>query len=191
MYLPPSIGCRPLTSSSITTPKLYTSLFSDSCCRSFHLSGHVALLGVSDELGEAEVGDLGFQVVVEEDVGGLDVPVDYRRVGELVEVSKPPRRPDRDPEPLLPVQVLSQCSVGDVLVHQHLLPLFEAEADQAHQVPVMDPGKQLDLVLELHHALHGSALCSLYRHPCPIHKCSFVNLSRFNNFDICKFLHIF
>uniref|UniRef100_A0A0E0DT85 Uncharacterized protein n=1 Tax=Oryza meridionalis TaxID=40149 RepID=A0A0E0DT85_9ORYZ len=31
-YRPFSIGCLPLTSSSITTPKLYTSLFSDSCC---------------------------------------------------------------------------------------------------------------------------------------------------------------
>jgi len=55
------------------------------------LSGDVALLGVGDELGEAEVGDLGFEVVVEEDVGGLDVPVDDRRVGELVKVRKSPR----------------------------------------------------------------------------------------------------
>jgi len=55
------------------------------------LSGDVALLGVRDELGEAEVGDLGFEVVVEEDIGRLDVPVDYRRVGEFVKVGKSPR----------------------------------------------------------------------------------------------------
>ena len=78
---------------------------------SFHLSGDVALLRVCDELGEAEVGDLGLEVVVEEDVGGLDVPVDDRRVGELVKVSEPPRRPQRDPEPFLPVQVRpSHCT---------------------------------------------------------------------------------
>uniref|UniRef100_A0A0A8XXJ4 Uncharacterized protein n=1 Tax=Arundo donax TaxID=35708 RepID=A0A0A8XXJ4_ARUDO len=41
----------------------------------------------------------------------------------------------------------------------------------------MNPGEQLDLVLELHHALHGSGLCSLYRHPCSIHQCSLVHLS--------------
>ena len=78
---------------------------------SLHLSGDVALLGVRDELGEAEVGDLGLEVVVEEDVGGLDVPVDDGRVGELVKVREPPRRPERDPEPLLPVQVRpSHCT---------------------------------------------------------------------------------
>lgn len=51
---------------------------------SFDLGGDVAFLAVSEELGEAEVGDLGLEVLIEEDVGGFDVPVDDRRVGELV-----------------------------------------------------------------------------------------------------------
>lgn len=72
---------------------------------SFDLGGDVALLGVGDELGEAEIGDLGLEVVVEEDVGGLDIAVDDGRVGELVEVRQPSSRPERDPQPLLPVQV--------------------------------------------------------------------------------------
>ena len=65
----------------------------------------MALLSVGHELGEPEVGNLGLEVVGEEDVGGLDGAVDDRWVSELVQVGKPSGRAKRDPQPLLPVQV--------------------------------------------------------------------------------------
>uniref|UniRef100_A0A0E0DT84 DUF834 domain-containing protein n=1 Tax=Oryza meridionalis TaxID=40149 RepID=A0A0E0DT84_9ORYZ len=73
----------------------------------------MALLGVGHELGEAEVGDLGLEVVVKEDVGGLDVAVDDRWVSELVQVGKPSGRAKRDPQPLLPVQVRELAELAD------------------------------------------------------------------------------
>lgn len=51
-------------------------------------------------------------------------------------------------------QVLSECAIGDVLVDEHLFTLLVAEANEADQVAVVHPGQQLDLVLELHSALH-------------------------------------
>uniref|UniRef100_A0A0D9WHX4 Uncharacterized protein n=1 Tax=Leersia perrieri TaxID=77586 RepID=A0A0D9WHX4_9ORYZ len=66
----------------------------------------MALLGVSDELGEAEIGDLGFEVVVEEDVGGLDVTVDDRWVGELVQAS-----PLADPSAILNLFFQSKANI--------------------------------------------------------------------------------
>jgi hypothetical protein len=48
------------------------------------LGGDVALLGVVDELGEAEISYLSFEVVIKEDIGGLDITMDDRQVSMLV-----------------------------------------------------------------------------------------------------------
>lgn len=133
---------------------------------SFHLGADVPPVGVGDQLGESEVGDLGGEVLVHEDVAGLDVPVDDGRVGELVEVGQPARRSQRHPEPLLPVEVqaalageaVAQRAAGHELVDEHLLPLLEAEADEADEVLVVHAGEQLDLGLELVAALHRPLL---------------------------------
>lgn len=65
--------------------------------------GDVAMVGLH-ERGEAEVGDPGLHVVVEEDVAGLDVAVDHVRDAVVVQVREPPRHPRRDLVPRLPPQ---------------------------------------------------------------------------------------
>ncbi|WVZ78216.1 LOW QUALITY PROTEIN: hypothetical protein U9M48_025965 [Paspalum notatum var. saurae] len=49
------------------------------------------LVGARQRAGEAEVGDAGLHVGVQEDVVGLDVAVDHRRVAVVVEVGQPLR----------------------------------------------------------------------------------------------------
>ena len=63
----------------------------------------VALL--LEDLGHAEVGDLGVHLVVEEHVAGLEVPVDDLEARVLVEVQDAARDAQDDALPRLPVQL--------------------------------------------------------------------------------------
>lgn len=67
----------------------------------------VAIAGLGEEAGHAEVGDLGHPPVVEEDVAGLDVTVDDGRVSVLVEVEQATRHADHDLVPPRPGQLRS------------------------------------------------------------------------------------
>ena len=60
---------------------------------------------VLEDLGHAEVGDLGVHLVVEEHVAGLEVPVDDLEARVLVEVQDAARDAQDDALPRLPVQL--------------------------------------------------------------------------------------
>ena len=82
--------------------KLVTS--SDHCA--LDLSGNLLISPAVlwQRLGEAKVGDLGVETVVEENVAGPDVPVHDGRFSELVQVSDALGRAKQHPEPPSPVQ---------------------------------------------------------------------------------------
>jgi hypothetical protein len=46
-----------------------------------------------------------FEVLVEQDVGGLDISVDYARVAVMVEIGQPLCSSDRDPQSCVPVEL--------------------------------------------------------------------------------------
>ncbi|KAB8118069.1 hypothetical protein EE612_060701 [Oryza sativa] len=83
------------------------------------------LVEAADGAGEAEVGEPGAEVAVEEDVAGLDVAVeDGRPLG--VQVGDRRRRLRRDAEPRAPWEpptgeVVGERAVGDELVDEDLL----------------------------------------------------------------------
>jgi hypothetical protein len=125
-----------------------------------------------EDPGHAEVGDLGVDVLVQQDVASLHVPVDDAHPRVPVQVEQSLRDPLDDTAPLLPVQQWPpllvedeavQTAVGHVLVDEHLLFLLHAAAQQAHQVGVLQLGDQLDLVLELLQALPGVRRQPLHR----------------------------
>lgn len=62
------------------------------------------LTGAWSELTEAEIGDFRDKVVVEQDVGGLDVAVDDGRVSECVKVGQPSCRSERNQRPSSPIK---------------------------------------------------------------------------------------
>jgi hypothetical protein len=104
--------------------------------------GDVRLAAHGPLLGEPEVGQLGVEVRVHQDVGGLEVPVDDGAVG-AVEEGEPPRRVARDLHPRrprqaagAPEQVLLQAAPGHVLVHQQPVGALAAVADELYQVRV-------------------------------------------------------
>jgi hypothetical protein len=139
---------------------------------------------LSEGLGQAKIGDLGVEALVEEHVAGLDVAVHDGRVSELVQVGNALGGAQHDPEAAAPVQAhagfpreaLLERAVGDVLVDQHLLALVQAEADEADHVLVVHPGEQLDLRPELQAALQGPLLGPLHRHQLPARQRPSVNL---------------
>jgi hypothetical protein len=127
-----------------------------------HHGAHVRLVHRGRPgLGEAEVGDLGDPVLVEEDVGGLDVAVDDGVLGAGVEVVQAPCGADTDVEAEPPrqrrlaahVEVLPQRAVLHVVVDEDHLAGVLAEADEGDEVPVPQLGQHLHLRLELLHAL--------------------------------------
>lgn len=75
-------------------------------------------------------------------------------------------------------QVLPHCSIGNVLIYQHLFSLFEAKADKVYEILVMNSGKQLNLCLEFMCSLHGSLLCPLDRNNLPACKDCSIDLTR-------------
>ncbi|KAM3259363.1 hypothetical protein ACQJBY_050898 [Aegilops geniculata] len=127
---------------------------------------------VGARLGQPEVGDLGDPLVVQQDVGGLDVAVDDGVLHAGVQVVEAPGGADADLEPLLPrqrrvlgvVEVLPERAVGHVVVHQDHLALVLAVADEGHQVAVPELGQHLDLRLELMDALLRHRVAPLDRH---------------------------
>ena len=126
----------------------------------------------TEDPGHAKVGDLGVQVLVQQDVAGLQVPVNDAYPGVLVQVEQPLRDAVDDAAPLLPVQQWPpllvedeavEAAVGHVLVREQLLFLLDAAADEAHQVGVLKLGDQLGLVLELQQPLPGMRRQPLHR----------------------------
>jgi len=65
----------------------------------------------AEDPGHAEVGDLGVHVAVQEDVAGLEVPVDDPEARVLVQVQQALRDAVDDAEPALPGQDLPFLSV--------------------------------------------------------------------------------
>ncbi|BAF18570.1 Os06g0126100 [Oryza sativa Japonica Group] len=108
-------------------------------------------------LGQPKVGYLCDEVVVEEDVGGLDVAVDdpLRRAG--VQVVEAAGGADADLQPLLPrqrrqvlaVDVVAEGAIVHVLVDEDHLGVLVAVADEGDEVAVAELGQHLDLGVEL------------------------------------------
>lgn len=63
-------------------------------------------LGHAEAPRYAEVREVGLHVLVQEDVRRLHVPVDDAGAAVMVQVGQPLRRPQRYPQPGLPVQLL-------------------------------------------------------------------------------------
>jgi hypothetical protein len=59
-----------------------------------------------EQLRQSEVGDLGVHVLVQQDIAGLEVPVDDRQPRVFVEIEEPPTDPLDDLVPLPPAQHL-------------------------------------------------------------------------------------
>lgn len=99
------LNCSSYTGASLTKwrPATTTIGYSQGSCRSFgHLSGLVS----PERSGESEIGDLGSHVGTQQDVAGLEVPVDDPQPGLLVEVLQAARDPADDRVSLAPVQSL-------------------------------------------------------------------------------------
>lgn len=60
---------------------------------------------VAEDPRDAEVGDLGVHVSVEQDVAGLEIPVDDLESGVLVQIQETPCDAEYDVESLRPVQL--------------------------------------------------------------------------------------
>jgi hypothetical protein len=120
---------------------------------------------------QPEVGDLGVVLVVEQDVAGLDVAVVDGRVHLRVQVrdglgclggDAEAHRPRHRRGAALPLQVLRQRAVGHELVHQDLLPLLDAAAEEADEVAVAHARHQLHLV-------HDAVEAGVVALPDPLH----------------------
>ncbi|RYR50810.1 hypothetical protein Ahy_A07g037423 isoform F [Arachis hypogaea] len=93
--------------------------------------------------GEAEVGDLGTAVCVEQDIARLDIAVYDGRITSKVQELESPGNIEDNGEPSVPRQGdiciciskegLLEASVGHVLIHQHPLVPFHTVAQQGHQ----------------------------------------------------------
>lgn len=73
-------------------------------------------------------------------------------------------------------EALFECAIGDVLADQNLLTLIEAEADEADDVLVVNPGQELDFTSEFQAPLQGALLGFLHSNQLPTRKCPSVNL---------------
>jgi len=74
-------------------------------------------------------------------------------------------------------EAVAQRAAGHELVDEHLLPLLEAEAEEADEVLVVHAREQLDLRLELVPALHGPLLRPLDGDELPRRQHAPVNLA--------------
>uniref|UniRef100_A0A452ZK61 Uncharacterized protein n=1 Tax=Aegilops tauschii subsp. strangulata TaxID=200361 RepID=A0A452ZK61_AEGTS len=127
-----------------------------------HPRRNMAIVSVLD-LGQPKVGDLGLKVVIEKDVGRLDVAMDDLRMTVLVQVCQALGRPERDPPPALPVQQRRSVAgvvqvglervVGDVLVDEQPLVAMDAVPQQRDEVAVVHAADALHLGAELALAL--------------------------------------
>ena len=116
-------------------------------------SGHGFGIGHVDDFGESEISDMGFEIVVEQNVGGLDIAVDDPGLAVVVEVRESLGGPKSDLEPVgpaqhrarRPVQRVPQAPVHHVLVEQEIRALVVAEPVELHDVPVPDLPERRDL----------------------------------------------
>uniref|UniRef100_J3L6M1 Uncharacterized protein n=1 Tax=Oryza brachyantha TaxID=4533 RepID=J3L6M1_ORYBR len=147
--------------------------------RPAHCRQHAAEVA-AHQLGEPEVGDLGGERVVEEDVLRLDVAVDDAVPAFLVQVVEPPRDAQCDLIPRLPAQdaamaragaeeVPVQRAVRHVLVHEQPPRPLGAEAEQPDQVDVLDGADGAHLRAELLLPL-SNTLQLLHRHRRPVRR---------------------
>jgi hypothetical protein len=113
--------------------------------------------GRDADVREAEVAELGVHAGVEEDVGGLDVPVDDGRVAALVEVLQRRGHLERDRHAARPgegararaaVEPLVEVAVGRVLEHQHALVALVAVGEEADDVRVAEGEQHVELPAE-------------------------------------------
>jgi hypothetical protein len=136
--------------------------------------GDVGLVAGGADLGEPEVGEARAEAGVEEDVGGLEVAVDHGRLRGVVQVLEPPRGALRDAHARGPLQrraprgqvqqVVLQGPQRHVLVDQHAVVGVGAEAQQRHQVGVLEQAQHQRLHQELARALHAVAVQLLDGH---------------------------
>jgi len=84
----------------------------------------------AEDPGHAEVGDLGVHVAVQEDVAGLEVPVDDPQPRVLVQVEQALRDAVDDPEPPLPGQGLPFLAV---CTHKPVVALRTSISKQANK----------------------------------------------------------
>lgn len=100
------------------------------------------------QLGEPEVGELGGEFLIQEDVLGLHVAVDNSFPAAFVQVRQSPRNVAHDGESVWPCErargpvglgeeVLVERAVGHELVHQEPLGTLGAVAEQAHQIEMV------------------------------------------------------
>jgi len=115
---------------------------------------------VVHEPGETEVAQARAQVAVQQDVAGLDVPVDDALLALLVEVRQHGRDAGGHRVSLRPrqraglaVEGLVQAAVGHVLVHQQQLALLVAPPLELDEVLVPEAGDDGELGDELAPAL--------------------------------------
>lgn len=67
-------------------------------------AGNLGAAADGAELGEAEIGELGVEIAVEKNVGGLEVSVDDGRIGRFVQVLQPSRGSMGDLHPSIPIK---------------------------------------------------------------------------------------
>lgn len=126
--------------------------------------GVEASSGVGGLVGEAEVGDLGQEVVEEEDVAGADVAVDDGGLAFLMQKLQPFGCAERDLHSLVPaedgawlrplhalppVQHVVQGPHRRVFVAQDSVVSFQAVAQQPQEVLVLQPRHHRQLASEL------------------------------------------
>jgi hypothetical protein len=136
--------------------------------------GNVGLVADGADLGEPEVGEAGAEAGVEQDVGGLEVAVDHGRPRGVVQVLKAARGALRDTHARRPVerratrgqvqQVVLQGAQRHVLVDEHAVVGVGTEAQQRHQVGVLEQAEHESLHQELARALHAVAVQLLDGH---------------------------
>ena len=138
------------------------------------------------ETRQAEVGDAGLEVLVEENAVGADVAVDDARVAGVVQPRKSAGGADGDLEARLPVQgflleglveAVVQAAVGHVLVHQQALLPHHAVAQEGDQVVVVELSERLHLRPKLPICVHRS-LQPFDRHDGPVGKLPAVHHSQ-------------
>lgn len=143
-----------------------------------HLGGVQPGGGVGGLVAEVEVGDLAHVAAEDEHVAGPHVAVDHGRLGLLVEVLQPLRRPEGHPGPLgprqrrpagpllmlpagaalLPVEDVVEGALGGELVERDPVVELQAVAQQLGEVLALEPRHHRQLRAELGLRLPGPAV---------------------------------
>lgn len=118
---------------------------------------------------QPEIRDLSVQLLVQQDIARLHVPMVDRRHCREMQVGQSLSSRVRDAEAALPgqhirlgtLQVIQQGPIGDVFVDQQRLLQLDAAAEQAYEALVVDLAEDPDLVEDLVGALGVSELGAL------------------------------